>query len=405
MPGADQLVEHLFRHQAGRITATLTRQFGSSHFDLVEDAVQEALISALRVWPIAGIPTSPEGWLLATARNRAIDRFRRDAKQSQQTDQFWLALATTPLPEVPFPDDTLTLLFLCCHPALTEEVSLAIMLKSVCGFSVEEIAWSFVAAPQTIAQRLVRAKRLIRESNIHFAMPSDAELPARRATVLKAIYLLFNEGHSRLRFDLCEEAIRLAEMLIADPRTNCPEADALAALCLLSAARMPAREFAGELLSLEEQDRTLWNPELLHRGFLHFIQCARGDEETIIHLEAALAAEHAKAPNFAQTDWIAIAALYERLRQKNDSPIVAINRAIAIGHALNALAAQRELLKLDGDPRLRHSQLLDAAWAWTWRELGNSESARISTQQAIAKSASEMERQYLRKLMNGHRNS
>ena len=400
MSGTGELVDHLFRHQAGRIAAALTRQFGSRYFDLVEDAVQESLISALRVWPLAGIPNSPEAWLLATARNKAIDHFRRLAKQSGQPEQFWRALETAPLPTAPFPDDTLTLLFLCCHPMLAEETRLAVMLKFVCGFSVDEIARSFVVSAQTVAQRLVRAKRAIRESDIRFDLPPDSELPARRASVMKAIYLLFTEGHSRMRADLCNEAIRLTRMLIADPRTNCPEADALAAICLLSAARLPAREFGGELLSLEEQDRSLWNQEQLEEGFHHFLNCIRGEEETQFHLEAAIAVEHAKAASFTETNWMQITALYERLLKKRDSPIVAINRAIAIGHALNAHAARRELQKLEGDARLKHSPLLHAAWAWTYRQLGDLENAMLSTAQAVQKSTSEKERQYLLKLMS-----
>lgn len=333
------LIERLSRRETGRLVGALTRVMGASALSLAEDCVQDAFVSALDKWAADGVPNNPFAWLLTTARNRALDRFRRGAMMSALEPRVveWVEHLQKPVSSEDLGDEELSLIVLCCDPALEEEARLALTLKSVCGFKVEEIARAFLATPETIAQRLVRAKAKIRELNLEFAMPAGAALAARMPSVLRTIYLLFNEGYAAsdgdrlVREDICDEALRLAEVIAWHQRTASPEAHALAALILFQHARRRARvDGDGRPVLLEAQDRRLWDTAMIARGFQH-LSAARNDTSiTSYHLEAGIASVHAMAPSWAATDWGQVVSYYDGLIEVSPSPVVAINRAIAL---------------------------------------------------------------------------
>ena len=345
-PEVPRLVDHLFRREAGRMVAVLTRLLGTEHLGLAEDVVQEALIKALRTWPFRGVPDNPGGWLMQVAKNRALDLLRRDANLARKEEALrgWTAALTagdpTVDPDSEALDDQLRMIFICCQPAVPRDARVALTLKIVGGFGVPEIARAYLAKEATIAQRLVRAKRKIQEIRPPFEVPSPAELPAALDSVLEAIYLIFNEGWAAstgddlIRQDICGEAIRLARLVAEHPALDVPKAHALAALLLFQAARNPARvDPEGNLLLLSEQNRALWNQEKLAAGLHHLDQAARGTEMSTFHLEAGIAAAHAMAPSDEATDWPYILSLYDSLLALKGSPVVALNRAVALAMA------------------------------------------------------------------------
>jgi RNA polymerase sigma-70 factor, ECF subfamily len=304
----EHMVDDLFRRSAGQIVAALTRVVGADRLDLAEEVVQEAVIRALEVWPYRGVPENPRGWLFRVARNCAVDRLRREANLEEKLVQL------TQLPPVgelassdnPFADDELAMIFMCCHPALPRESQLALTLKTVGGFSVNEIAAAFLAEPPTIAQRIVRAKRLIADRSIPLELPALNDLIPRLDAVLEVIYLLFTEGYNAhegeaaVREELCGEAIRLGRLLVADARTRTPAVHALLALMLLQASRLGARRNgAGNVVLLAEQDRDAWNQRMIAEGMHHLEQAASGDRTTAYHVQAAIAAAHATSPSDA----------------------------------------------------------------------------------------------------------
>ncbi|HEX9163016.1 MAG TPA: DUF6596 domain-containing protein [Thermoanaerobaculia bacterium] len=339
------VVDHLFRRSAGRMVAVLTHILGSEHLSLAEEVVQDALVMALQQWSIHGVPEDPAAWLFKVGRNKALDHIRRSNVFRDKQPQIAAALTDTPpAADARFAheldDDELAMMLMCCHPAIPEESRIALTLKTVCAFSVEEIARAFLTKNETIAQRLVRAKRLIREEGIAMTMPSRDELPSRRESMLQVLYLMFNEGYSAhsgeelIRADLCSEAIRLTRALAAHPVASSPDTHALLALMLLQAARLPARvDAAGELIVLAEQDRSVWDPQMIGDGMGELDRSASGDVVTRYHVEAAIAACHATSPSFDETDWPAVVELYDELLAMNPSPVVALNRAIAVALA------------------------------------------------------------------------
>lgn len=353
------LVDHLFRREAGRMVSLLTRVFGPEHLDLAEDVVQEALLQALRSWPFRGVPDNPSAWLFQVARNRAVDVVRRGGFLAGKEEEVraWVEARTPavgPPSEEEVVDDQLRMIFICCQTAVPREARVALTLKTVGGFGVPEIARAFLAKEATIAQRLVRAKRKIQEAKPPFAVPPPAELPSALDSVLEALYLMFNEGYSThqgeelVRRDVCLEAIRLARLVADHPRLDRPKAHALASLLLFQGARLAARiDTAGNPLLLAEQDRGLWDREMIFEGMRHLDRSARGDEMTDYHLEAGIAACHATAPTWDETDWPQILDLYDELLARKPSPVVALNRAVAVAElegpeaGLDALDAVR----------------------------------------------------------------
>jgi RNA polymerase sigma-70 factor (ECF subfamily) len=393
MAAPDELVEHLFRHQAGRMVSTLTRILGPRHLQLAEDVVQEALIKALELWPHRGIPENPAAWLIAVARNRALDVLRREASlaaKAVEVARVWPAGGA----DLEAMDDQLGMIFLCAHPAVPREARAALTLKTVCGFSTAEIARAYLIQESAAAQRIVRAKRLVRD--LTFALPDDGELAARRDGVLEVLYLIFNEGYTRSANDLCEEAIRLGGLVADHAAAGAPEADALLALFYLQAARAPARVDAqGDLFLLADQDRGLWDRARMSEGLRRLERSARGERITEFHLEAAIAAAHATAPDFGSTDWEFIVGQYDQLYAMNPSPVVALNRAAAISRAQGAAAGLRALEPIAGHPALARYYLLAATQARLHEELHDAEAAARSYAQALECECSPAERRFL----------
>jgi len=328
MTDVPSIVDHLFRRSAGRMTATLARVLGADHLDLAEDVVQEALAAALAQWPYNGVPENPEGWLYRVARNRAIDVIRK--KTHEISEAFAAREEATPRFAHELEDDDLQMMLMCCDERLAAETRLALTLKIVCGFGVDEIARALLAKPEAIAQRIVRAKRFIRDNHIELTLPSREELPRRLDSLLDVVYLMFNEGYAAtagdefVRRDLVDEAIRLCEALCP---LDVPKIYALAALMHLQRARLAARvDAAGDLLLLDEQDRSLWDRDAVARGLRHLERSAAGDELTRFHVEAEIAAQHL----FDETNWPRIVELYDDLMSIAPSAVVALNRAIAV---------------------------------------------------------------------------
>lgn len=375
----DCLVDHLFRREAAKLVAGLARAFGAEHLQLAEDVVQEALLTALRQWPYRGVPDQPSAWLWRVARNRALDALRRDSSWRQRQTEVASALAaleeaSAPGDSVREPlDDELALIFLCCHPELSREAQVALTLKIAASFGTAEIARAFLEPEATVAQRLVRAKRRLRLVAEPFAVPSGEDLGARLDAVLEVLYLLFNEGYAThrgeepIRTDLCHEALRLAELLTRLPRTAEPRVHALAALFCFQAARLPARAaVAGEAILLADQDRAHWDGELVRRGLAHFERAASGIELSPYHLQAEIASCYVLAPSPATVDWQRIHQLYDVLVRLVPSPVVRLNRAVAIalGHGPGSglELGLREMAELGRDPAIQPYCPFWVAW-------------------------------------------
>ena len=365
--GISHLVEHLFRHESGKMVATLTGIFGIEHLNLAEDVVQEALARALQTWPFRGVPENPAAWIMRASRNLALDVVRREkvfrAKEAEIT-RLMEGDGSGPEPAIfsehAIADDRLRMMFVCCHPVIPAEAQVALALKTLCGFSVLEISHAFLTTEAAIAKRLTRAKQKIQEAQIPFEIPTSDELTRRLDSVLHSLYLLFNEGYKAssgenlVREELCDEAIRLTQLLAQHRAGNQPKTHALLALMLLNVARIPAREDdKGNLLRLEEQDRSLWDQAMIGRGMFHLHESTAGAEISEYHLQAGIAACHATARDYKSTDWAKILSLYDRLIEFDDSPVVALNRAVAVANVrgpeagLQTLRAIRDREKLD----------------------------------------------------------
>lgn len=394
--GIPPLVDRLFREEAGRLTALLTRLLGPSHLALVEDVVQEAFIAALGHWPRLGVPDAPAAWLLQVARRKALDALRREhafaarlpaiAAEFDEAERLEAAgTADNAADASPFDDDRLRMILLCCHPAVSADSRVALTLKVVSGFGVAEIARAFLADERAVAQRLVRAKRALREAGARFEMPEGDALAARLDAVLEVLYLMFNEGHlahagdALLRRELADEARRLVERLARHTGTASPAVHALAALLDFHAARFPARlDSAGRALRLAEQDRSHWDAKLIARGFAHLERAAAGDRLTAYHVEAELASLHAAAASWDATDWPRIVAAYDRLLALASSPVVALNRVVAVREASGVDAAWRALAPLLRESALDRYPLRHAVHATLLADLGRKNEARAA---------------------------
>jgi RNA polymerase sigma-70 factor (ECF subfamily) len=398
-------VERAYRESSGRAVATLVRFLGD--IDLAEEAVQEAFTVAIERWPATGVPDNPGGWIVTTARNKALDRLRRESSRpSRETEAALLRLQTSARPAdrthpgeevAPVPDDRLRLIFTCCHPALSSEAQLALTLRLVAGLQTPEIARAFLIPEPTIAQRLVRAKRKIRAARIPYRVPRDAELVSRLPFVLAIVYLIFNEGYlasagdTLVRADLCAEAIRLARLL-AELMPDEPEVAGLLALLLLTEARRPARTAAdGSLVRLSDQDRGRWDPALIAEG-QHLVRaCLRRNQPGPYQLQAAINAVHSDAATAAGTDWRQILALYDQLMAVAPTPVVALNRCVALAEADGPAAALRQLDELDLDGY----HLFHAARADLLCRLGRPDEAAAAYDAAIERTTNRAERAFL----------
>jgi RNA polymerase sigma factor (sigma-70 family) len=393
--------EDLLREAAPRVLAAVVRRFGD--FADAEDAVQEAMIDAARQWPAQGLPESPTGWLVHVASRRMTDRARSETARRAREEAV-AAEPATPLPPLPASepgDDTLVLMFMCCHPALSPASAVALTLRAVGGLTTAEIGAAFLVPESTMAQRISRAKKSVQDSPEPFRMPAEGERPQRLRAVLRVIYLIFNEGYAAsagaelARVDLSAEAIRLARIVrLALPRE--PEAAGLLALMLLTDARRPARTGAnGELIPLEEQDRALWDRELIEEGRAVLAEALTRGAVGEYQLQAAIAGEHAKARRPEETDWREILALYGLLEKVAPSPAVALNRAIAAAMAEGPEVGLAQLAELDKD--LADNHRLHAARAHLLERTGDADAAVREYERAAALTRSLPERDYLTK--------
>jgi RNA polymerase sigma factor (sigma-70 family) len=391
-------VDHLFRREAGRLVAILARRFGGERLHLAEDAVQDALVRAMQTWPFTGVPDNPTAWILRVACNRALDQVRHDRlgldKQPEFASRVEDLLATaigedSPQFEDEIRDSQLRMMFVCCHPGLPVEAQVALTLKVLCGFGVREIAAAFLSNEAAIAKRLVRARQFLRDNRIAVELPPAAELGDRLDAVLQALYLLFNEGYkashgdSLLRRDLCNDAIRLGELITAHPLGDRPATHALLALMHFNAARLPARTGRdGASLRLAEQERGLWDREMIRRGVVHLASSGAGPRASAFHLEAGIAACHAFAKSDDETDWGRILELYDALFALNPSPVVALNRAVAVARVRGPEEGLRSLASMRNRSSLENYHLLHAVEGQLWLDSGDRAKAICCLQRA-----------------------
>ena len=373
-------MEHFFRHEAGRLHGALARRFGVRHLSLIEDVVQEAMLRALRTWSMGGVPPNPSAWISRVAINLAHDALRHAGMSAAKGDAVAVYLEQTrsgpagggaPLEcdgQNEIRDDALRLLFVCCHPAVSIESQAVLALKVLCGFGSGEIARAFFATESAVEKRLTRTKQKLRDAGALFELPAAGpELAARLDGVLATLYLLFNEGYKAssgdrlLREDLCHEAIRLTRLLVGHPAGDTPRAHALLALMLFNGSRFPTRlDEEGELLRLEEQDRGRWDRDLIDLGLRHLVVAAAGEELGEYHLQAGIAACHCLAPDAASTDWPRILAHYDDLLRIRPSPVVALNRVVALANLRGAQAGLDALASIAGKERLTSLHLFHA---------------------------------------------
>jgi RNA polymerase sigma-70 factor (ECF subfamily) len=409
--GVSQLVEHLFRHESGKMVATLARIFGIEHLTLAEDVVQEALSRALQTWPYRGVPENPSAWIMRASRNLALDVIRREKVFRAKEDEIarlverdGSALEAATFAEQEIADDRLRMMFVCCHPIIPPDAQVALALKTLCGFGVTEISHAFLTTEAAIAKRLTRAKQRIQEAQVPFEIPAGDELARRLDSVLQSLYLLFNEGYKAssgenlVREELCEEAIRLTELLAQHPAGNHPRTRALLALMLLNAARIPARQDdEGNLLRLEEQDRALWNQAMIARGMFHLRESAAGAEISEYHLQAGIAACHATAVDYESTDWGKILSLYDRLIEFDDSPVVALNRAVAVANVHGPEAGLQTVRGIQEREKLDSYYLFYAVMGELEMRLDNREAASKQFRKAFELAETKSERAFLLK--------
>jgi RNA polymerase sigma-70 factor (ECF subfamily) len=402
------LVEHFFRHEAGRLVSVLTRIFGWRHFDLVEDMVQATLTDALDAWQVRGVPENPSAWVHRVAKNKILDTLRRDQRGERVLKE---SAADRPthaegLDELFFDteieDSQLRIMFACCHPHLARENQLALTLKALCGFGHAEIARALLVSEDAIKKRLQRATRDLIDEHIALDSPAGEELAQRLETVHQALYLLFNEGYSSsegesaIRTDLCEEAARLCHLLCSHPRFCTPASNALMALMLFHAARLESRlDQRGSLLLLDEQDRSKWDQRLIGCAQEFLAKSAEGTVISTFHLEAAIAFHHCTAKSFANTDWPAILRLYDALLTLHRSPVYLLNRAIVVAQIDGPQAGIRALEEAGQDPALRRYHLFDATLGDFYRRTGDLARARQYFQAAKQKTTSAFDRELL----------
>ncbi len=389
-----QVVDHLFRREAGRIVSMLTRVFGIDRLDLAEDVVQEALMKALQQWPYSGVPDNPPAWIMQVARNHALDILRREqnitakegaiAEEMEHPDEAELFL------EREIEDDQLRMMFACCHPALGRESQIALTLKTLCGFGTGEIARAFLVTEETIHKRLVRAKQKLREHRAEFEIPSGHDLGVRLEAVQQTLYLLFNEGYNAsageelIRKDLCDEAIRLTRLLAQHNAGNVGPTHALLALMLLHGSRFNARlDHLGNLLLLKDQDRKSWDKSLIAAGLQELDLSAEGEEISQYHLEAGIAACHCLAESYEATNWSRILTLYDMLVCINDSPVVSLNRAIALSKVEGPEAGIRAVEEIKLHKHLDSYYLLHAVLGELYTAVRNFEEAAKSYRKAL----------------------
>jgi RNA polymerase sigma factor (sigma-70 family) len=419
-PPIEQTIDHLFRHEWGKLVTVLTKLFGPQNLQLAEDVVQDTLLKALNTWKINGLPQNPSAWLFTVARNKAIDLLRKQQLHAQYAKSITPLLQSeyTLAPTVhemvnanTIQDDQLRMMFVCCHPSLSAEAQVAIILKTLCGFSVAEIAKAFVTGYDAIEKRLYRARLALRENKVAFDLPAAAELDHRLENVLTAVYLLFNEGYnstaheSLIRKDLMQEAMRLCELICSNTLVSQSPARALLSLMCFTAARNDARlDEAGNILLLKQQDRTKWNRQLISKA----VECieqsaATGQTISKYHIEAGIAFEHAKAPTYSDTNWENILHYYNLLYQLFPTPIVALNRAIVISELYGPEKAIAAIESITDIATLKKYYLLPATLGELHWQLKQYDQAIIYFKEAMELTQSAAEKKLLELKMRQER--
>jgi RNA polymerase sigma factor (sigma-70 family) len=407
----NQLVDHLYRHEAGKLVAVLTGVFGPANMDLAEDVVHDSLVEAMKDWPYKGLPDDPSAWLYKVARNKALNIFNREKYKRQYAAAHLQQMSNNDwadenlFNEHTVQDDQLRMIFTSCHPSLSKDSQVALTLKTLCGFSIPEIAHAFFTTDETINKRLVRARQKIREAEIPFEVPASNEMETRLEAVVETIYLLFNEGYSAssgnemIRYELCEEAIRLAEMIAMHPVIQSKSnVYALLALMLLNASRFRSRvDKNGNILTLSEQDRKMWDALLIQKGLVYMEKSAADNRISIYHIMAAISACHCSAPDFESTDWMAILGLYDHLLLIDHSPLVKLNRAVALAKVAGPQKAVEELEQLKNDSSFRSYHLLYATEGEFYFEIKEYSRAAEAYKKAIAHSPLQPEKDLLQK--------
>lgn len=411
--GPAQLVEHFFRHETGRLHGALVRLMGVHNLTLAEDVAQEAMLRALHSWSMGGIPANPSAWITRVAMNLGRDAMRHQRMSGSKESAIITHLEQmAPTPAVAMEgvqeirDDALRLLFVCSHPSIAPDAQVVLALKVLCGFSTGEIARAFLTSEAAIEKQLTRTKQRIQKANIGFELPEGEDLAPRLNGVLAALYLLFNEGYKAsagdqlLREDLCQEAIRLTSLLVAHPAGRAPKSHALLALMLLSAARFPSRvDEHGDILRLDDQDRSKWDQPLIAQGLVQLAQAAQGDELSEYHLQAGIAAIHCTAIDYASTDWARILRHYDELERIKPSPIVALNRAVAVAHLNGAQAGLDAIASIPQRDRLENHYLLHAVKGELQWRLKNHEAAAACYRRALQLAEVGPEQLYLTRML------
>ena len=403
-----QLVDHLFRHESGKMIAVLSRLLGLQNLETAQDIVQDTLLQAMNTWRFKTIPDNPSAWLYRVAKNKAIDFLRREKQFKNISPQYSYLLESeytlsstvnNLFLENEIQDSQLRMMFACCHPVITEESQIALTLKTLCGLSVNEIAKAFLTTDETIAKRIYRAKEKIKTEKIELDVPQSNELSLRIDTVLKSLYLLFNEGYKSsnpdklIREDLCEEAMRLCFLMTQHSLTALPRTKALLALMCFQVSRLDARlDDKNNIILLKHQDRSKWNRSLISKGFELMEESTEPFEVSAYHLEAAIASQHATARSFEQTDWKTIYHLYEMLYQLQPNPVVAMNKAIASSYAISKQNALQELQQIKG---LENHHVYYASIAEVYFDLDNKEEAKKFFKKALELTSSSFDQQLL----------
>lgn len=409
----NQLVDHLFRHESGKMISVLSRLLGLQNIEVAQDIVQDTLLQAMSTWAYKAIPDNPSAWLYRVAKNKAIDLLRREKRFHEISPQYNYLLSSEYtlsstvndlFLENEIEDSQLRMMFACCHPLIAKESQIALTLKTLCGLSVSEIAKAFLTTDDTIAKRIYRAKEKIKAEKIELEVPQSHELSVRTDTVLKSLYLLFNEGHKStnpdklIREDLCEEAMRLCFLLTQHQLTSLPRTKALLALMCFQASRLDTRlDDNNNIILLKHQDRSKWNRSLISKGFELMEESTEPFEVTVYHLEAAIASQHAAARSFEQTDWKSIYHLYEMLYQLQPNPVVAMNKAIASSYAISKQNALKELQEIKG---LEDHHVYYASIAEVYFDLDNKEEAKKFFTKAFELTSSLFDQQLLLSKIN-----
>jgi len=412
-PGINLLADHLFRHEYGKLVSTLTGIFGPEHLQLAEDVVQDSLVEAISHWSYEGVPDNPAAWLFRVAKNKALNIVNRDKYKKQYASDaahYFGREAISESMEYLFSDqeildDQLRMIFTCCHPSISADSQIALALKTLCGFSISEIAKAFLTTEENINKRLVRARQKIREGKVSFEVPAGAELKTRLKVVLETIYLLFNEGYNAsqgtdiIRCDLCGEAVRLGEIIQRHPALqNKSEVYALLALMQLNTSRFKARQDGeGNLFTLAEQDRSLWDRDLIAMGISNLQRSIDANQTSAYQILATISAHHCTARNFESTDWKGILELYDALVAMDNSPIVLLNRAIAVSKVFGVEEGLLELEELRENPPLMNYHLFYSTGAEFYIQLGQFSTAANYLQTAMKLTRQEAEKKLLEK--------